>query len=102
MSNLFDLIEDTLKFKEIFTIDCNEHQIKNTTVQSYPIIAMEIVINDSEAFPGVIAPVSPAHQVLYNQADVNQSDLIVWRQMTLQEGTDAKWWVTLDRLWFTH
>lgn len=51
---------------------------------------MEIVVDDSEAFPGVVAPVSPAHQVLDNQADINQSDLIVWRQVTLQESTEAK------------
>lgn len=62
-----------------------------STVQTHPIVAMEIVVNDSEAFPGVVAPVSPAHQVLNNQADINQSDLIVWRQMTLQEGAKTKW-----------
>lgn len=50
---------------------------------------MEIVVNDSEAFPCVVASVSPAHQVLDNQADINQSDLIVWRQVTLQESTEA-------------
>lgn len=71
-----------------------------TTVRTYPIAAMEIVVNDSEAFPGVVAPVSPAHQVLDNQADINQSDLIVWRQVTLQESTEATWWMTLNRLRF--
>ncbi len=62
---------------------------------------MEIVVNDSEAFPGVVAPVSPAHQVLNNQAHINQSDLIVWRQMTLQEGTETKWCMRLNKLWLT-
>lgn len=70
-----------------------------STVWTHPIVAMEIVVNDSEAFPGVVAPVSPAHQVLNNQAHINQSDLIVWRQMTLQEGTETKWWVRLNGLW---
>lgn len=51
---------------------------------------MEIVVNNSEAFPGVVAPVSPAHQVLNNQAHINQSDLIVWRQMTLQGKTQKQ------------
>lgn len=50
---------------------------------SHPTISMKIVVNDSKAFPGVVAPVSPAHQVLNNQANVNQSDFIVWRQMAL-------------------
>lgn len=60
---------------------------------------MEIVVNDSEAFPGVVAPISPAHQVLNNQTHINQSDLIVGRQMTLQQGTDR--WVRLNGLWLT-
>lgn len=60
---------------------------------------MEIVVNDSEAFPGVVAPVSPAHQVLNNQAHINQSNLVIWRQMTLQEGAEKKWWMRLNRLW---
>ena len=55
--------------------------------KTHPIAAVEIVVNNSEAFPGVVAPVSPAHQVLNNQAHINQSDLIVWRQMTLQGKT---------------
>lgn len=55
----------------------------NANVPTYPVVAMEIVVNYSKAFPGVVAPVSPAHQVLNNQAHINQSDLIVWRQMTL-------------------
>jgi hypothetical protein len=41
------------------------------TVNPYPAVAMEIVVDDPEAFPGVVAPVSPAHQVLYHQANVN-------------------------------
>lgn len=56
-------------------------------MKTHPIVAMEIVVNDSKAFPGVVAPVSPAHQVLNYQAHINQSDLVVWMQMTLQEGT---------------
>lgn len=62
----------------------------SSKVQTHPIVAMKIVVNDSEAFPGVVAPVSPAHQVLNNQSNINQSDLIVWRQMTLQKGTETK------------
>lgn len=50
---------------------------------SHPTISKKIVVNDSKAFPGVVAPVSPAHQVLNNQANVNQSDFIIWRQMAL-------------------
>lgn len=38
----------------------------NTTDPTYPIAAVEIVVNDSKAFPGVVAPVSPTHQVLDN------------------------------------
>ena len=52
-------------------------------VPTHPAVALEIVVNHSKAFPGVVAPVSPAHQVLDNQAHVNQSNLIVWGQMTL-------------------
>lgn len=52
---------------------------KNT----YPAVAMEVVVNYSEAFPGVVAPVSPAHQVLDNQTHINQSYFIIWRQVTL-------------------
>lgn len=61
---------------------------------------MKIVVNDSEAFPGVVAPVSPAHQVLNNQAHINQSDLIVWRQMTLQEGTRNKMVNEIEQILF--
>lgn len=57
---------------------------------THPVVAMEIVINDSKAFPGVVAPVSPAHQVLDHQTHVNQSDFIVWREMTLLDGTETK------------
>lgn len=35
-----------------------------TTDPTYPIAAVQIVVNDSKAFPGVVAPVSPTHQVL--------------------------------------
>jgi len=48
---------------------------------------VEIVVNDPEAFPGVVAPVSPAHQELNHQTHVNQSDLVVRRQVALQGGT---------------
>lgn len=57
---------------------------------THPTVAMEIVVNDPEAFPGVVAPVSPAHQVLNNQTHINQSDLIVWMQVTLQEVSYTK------------
>lgn len=49
---------------------------------------MEIVIDDAEPLPGVIAPIGPTHQELDNEAYVDQSDLVVWRQMTLWDGTD--------------
>lgn len=57
---------------------------------------MEIVVDDAEPFPGVITPVGPTHQELNNKADVNQSDLVVWRQMTLWDGTDTKAWTMND------
>lgn len=59
-------------------------------VQTHPAVAMEIVVDDAEAFPGVIAPIGPTHQELNNEADVNQRDLIVWRQMTLWDSKEAK------------
>lgn len=59
---------------------------------------MEIVVDDAEAFPGVIAPIGPSHQVLNNEADINQSDLIVWGQMTLWDGTNTTAW-TKKTLW---
>lgn len=52
---------------------------------------MEIVVNDSEAFPGVVAPVSSTHEELDNQAHVDQSDFIIWWKMTLQRDTETKW-----------
>lgn len=51
---------------------------------------MEIVVNYPKAFPRVVAPVSPAHQELNHQTHVNQSDFIVWRQMTLLRSTETK------------
>lgn len=79
------------------TLNTNCHKVhfghcyKDTpSVQTHPTVAMEIVVNDSEAFPGVVAPVSSTHQVLNNQAHVDQSDFIIWRQMTLQEGKETK------------
>ena len=53
------------------------------TLFTHPAVSMEIVVNDSEAFPGVVAPVCPTHQILNHQADVDQSDFIVRRQITL-------------------
>lgn len=50
---------------------------------TYSIVAMEIVVNYSEAFSGVVAPVSPAHQIFNYQANINQSDFVVGRQITL-------------------
>lgn len=55
---------------------------------------MEIVVDDAEAFPGVIAPIGPSHQVLNNETDINQTDLIVWGQMTLWDGTKTTAWTT--------
>lgn len=54
---------------------------------TYPVVAVKIVVNDSEAFPRVVAPVSPAHQVLNDQTYIDQSDFIdfiVGRKITLQ------------------
>lgn len=51
---------------------------------------MEIVVNDTEAFSSVVAPVRPTHQELNNQAHVNQSDFVIWRQMTLQTVTETE------------
>lgn len=48
------------------------------TDQTYPVAPVQIVVDDSKPFPGVVAPVCSAHQVLDDQANVDQSDLIVW------------------------
>lgn len=45
---------------------------------------MKIVVNDSKALPGVVAPVSPAHQELDDQAHIDQSDFIIGGDITLQ------------------
>lgn len=50
---------------------------------SHPNVSMKIVVNDSKALPGVVAPIRPTHQELDNQAHINQCDFIVWRQMAL-------------------
>lgn len=49
-----------------------EKDICNTGLPAtHPTAAMEIVVNDSKAFPSVVAPVSSAHQVLDDQAHIN-------------------------------
>lgn len=46
--------------------------------------AEEIVVKGSKPFPGVIATVGSAHQVLNDQADVNQTDSVVRREVALE------------------
>lgn len=77
--------------------NCNCHKVHfghyykgSPSVQTHPTVAMEIVVNESKAFPGVVAPVCSTHQQLNNQAHVDQSDFIIWRQVTLQEGKETQ------------
>lgn len=51
----------------------------------YPAAAVEVVVNDPEALPGIVAPVGPTHQVLDDEAHVYQGDFVVWGKVTLQQ-----------------
>lgn len=49
----------------------------------HPLGAEEIVVERPEALACVVAAISSAHQVFYHQADVDQADSVVRRQVSL-------------------
>lgn len=53
-----------------------------------------------EALAGVVAAISPSHQVFDHQADVNQADSVVWGQVPLS-GKNGKNTQIQKTAWFT-
>jgi hypothetical protein len=49
----------------------------------HPLGAKEVVVEGPETLASVVAAVSPAHQVLDDQADVNEADSVVRGQVPL-------------------
>ncbi len=41
--------------------------------------SIEVIIESAETFPSIVTPIRSSHEVLQNQANVNQSDLVIWR-----------------------
>lgn len=41
--------------------------------------SIEVIIECAETFPSIVTPIRSSHEVLQNQANVNQSDLVIWR-----------------------
>lgn len=41
--------------------------------------SIEVIIECAETFPSIVTPIRPSHEILQNQANVNQSDLVIWR-----------------------
>lgn len=46
--------------------------------------AVQVVVQSPEALPCVVAAISPAHQKLQYQANVDQCDLVIWGEVPLQ------------------
>lgn len=46
--------------------------------------AVQVVVQSPEALPCVVAAISPAHQKLQYQANIDQCDLVIWGEVPLQ------------------
>ena len=54
------------------------------SIVTYSLGAEEVVVERSEPLPGVVAAVGSAHEVLDDQSDVDQTDAVVWWEVTLE------------------
>lgn len=54
---------------------------------TYPLWSEEVVVQSPESLPGVVTPVSSAHQVLNDQPDVDEADAVVRGQVSLENQT---------------
>lgn len=53
-------------------------------LNAYPFQSIQIIVEVAESLPSVITPVSSSHETLQHQTNINQSDLIIWREVSLQ------------------
>lgn len=51
---------------------------------THPLWSKEVVVQRSESLPGVVTPVSPAHEVFYDQSNVDEADAVVRGQISLE------------------
>lgn len=56
-----------------------------STGNAHSLEAVQVGVQRPEALPGVVAAVGSAHQQLQHQADIDQRDLIVWREVPLKQ-----------------
>lgn len=55
------------------------------SAEIYPLRAKQVVVESPEAFPGVVAAVGTAHEVLQHQSYINEADVVIRWKVALQE-----------------
>lgn len=55
-----------------------------TSTLTHSFQTVQVVVQRPEVLPGVVTAVCSTHQELQNQADIDQSNLVIWRKIPLK------------------